>query len=121
MLQALKTNATITAHMLVCSSSATAYTVVACPLGAANIVGEGETVGGSATQILVGYVGEFTVVFDGTPVLGDVACGPPTGTGTIGLAHDNSVTACTLGTQIGTIIGDISGTGSGATATVAMK
>ena len=120
MLQPLTTNAAITAHMVVCGTT-TGYQVAACALGAVNIVGEGETVGGTGTQILVGTVGEFTVVFDGTPTIGDVACGPPTATGTIGLAHDNVLAGCPTGQTLGVIIGDVSGSGSGATATVAIK
>jgi Pectate lyase superfamily protein len=105
------------AHEVVCMTT-TAYQVAACPLAANNIVGEAETVGGTGTQIFVGTAGQFTLIFDGTPVVGDVACGPPASTGTIGFAHDNGSTACTAGEYTGVVIGDVSGTGSGATATV---
>lgn len=95
--------------------------VQAAPLGATAIVGIAQTVGGTTTAMYVASYGKTTVRFDGTPVLGDYACAPPTSTGTIGLAHDNGTTPCTAGQKLGVITGQVSGTGSGSTATVLLQ
>jgi hypothetical protein len=91
------------------------------PIGGFNNVGVAASVGGTTAQIYVVSSGKVLTVFDGTPVVGDVACYPPASTGTIGLAHDNGSTACTLGEALGIVTGQVSGTGSGATATVLIK
>jgi hypothetical protein len=92
--------------------------VVAAALGSTNNLGVATTVGGTAAQLWVASEGKVLVVFDGTPVVGDYACAPPAATGTIGLAHDNALVACPAGQNLGIITGQVSGTGSGATATV---
>jgi hypothetical protein len=99
----------------------TADKVQPAPLGGFNNVGIAATVGGTNAQIYVVSSGKVLTVFDGTPVVGDVACYPPASTGTIGLAHDNGSTACTLGEGLGVVTGQVSGSGSGATATVLIR
>lgn len=99
----------------------TADRVVAAALGATDNVGIATSVGGTAAQLLVASSGKVLVVFDGTPVVGDLACAPPAATGTIGLAHDNVLVACPAGQKLGVITGQVSGTGSGATATVLLQ
>ena len=99
----------------------TADRVVAAALGSTNNVGIATSVGGTAAQLYVATEGKILVVFDGTPVVGDYACAPPLSTGTIGLAHDNSLTACPAGQKLGIITGQVSGSGSGATATVLLQ
>ena len=107
------------AHEAVCGTT-TAWYVAACTAAANNVVGEAETVGGTNTAILVGVQGgEYTLIFDGTPILGDVVCYPPSA-GTTGEFHDNGTTACTLGESAGTVVANVSGSGAGATATVDM-
>jgi hypothetical protein len=98
----------------------TADRVVAAALGSTNNVGVATTIGGTAAQLFVATEGKITAVFDGTPVVGDYACAPPTSTGTIGLAHDGGTT-CPAGQKLGLITGQVSGTGSGATATVLLQ
>lgn len=80
-----------------------------------NNIGVAQTVGGTNTQLYVATTGKTTVRFDGTPVIGDIACTPTT---TTGLAHDNGSVPCIQGGQLGMITGQVSGTGSGSTATV---
>jgi hypothetical protein len=98
--------------------TSTADRVVAAALGSTNNVGAATTVGGTAAQLYVATEGKTLTVFDGTPVVGDFACAPPASTGTVGLAHDNGTAACPTGQQLGIVTGQVSGTGSGATATV---
>jgi hypothetical protein len=106
----------------VVSMTTTADRVQAAAVGnATNNVGVALTVGGSSAQLYVATMGKSTVRFDGTPVVGDIACFPPTSTGTAGLAHDNGSTACTAGQRLGVVTGQVSGTGSGATATVLLQ
>lgn len=107
------------AHEAVCGTT-TKNQVAACTAAAQNVIGEAETVGGTGTAIYVGIVGEFTLVFDGTPVIGDVVCYPPTA-GTTGQFHDNGSSACASSPFAGTVVGDVSGSGAGATARVAIK
>jgi hypothetical protein len=106
---------------VICGTT-TAFTVTDCALGASNIIGIA-----TSTTNPIGVVssGQSLVKLDAAvTAIGDNVCGPPTGTGTAGLGHDNGTTACVLGTAIGIIIAD-SGTipvmsGSG-TANVAMS
>jgi len=107
------------AHEAVCGTSTTNQ-VAACTAAQQNVVGEAETVGGTGTAIYVGVKGNLTLVFDGTPVLGDVVCYPPTA-GTTGEFHDNGTAACASSQFAGTVVANVSGTGAGATATVAVK
>lgn len=102
------------------SMTTTADQVVASPTGSLTNVGIAQTVGGTNAQLFVVSHGKTTARFDGTPVIGDVACYPLSG-GTAGLLHDNATTACTLGEAAGVITGQVSGTGSGSTATVEIK
>lgn len=106
----------------VVSGTSTADQIAATGLGAlTGVVGIAQTVGGTNTQVNVASYGKTTVRFDGTPVIGDTVCAPPPTTGTAGLAHDNSTTACTTSSLIGVVTGQVSGSGSGATATVLLK
>jgi hypothetical protein len=106
----------------VVSLNTTADQVQAAPLGSATKnIGIAQTVGGTNTQLYVATDGKSTARFDGTPVLGDIACFPPASTGTAGLAHDNGSTACPAGQKLGIVTGQVSGTGSGATATVLLQ
>jgi hypothetical protein len=95
--------------------------VQASPLGATNNIGIAQTVGGTTTQLYVATSGESSVRFDGTPVVADIVCAPPIGTGTIGLAHDNGSVPCAPGQQLGVVVSQVSGSGSGATATVLLQ
>jgi hypothetical protein len=90
-------------------------------LGSTNNVGIATTIGGTNAELYVASQGKVLTTFDGTPVVGDVACAPPTSTGTVGLAHDNGKTACPAGQKLGVVTGQVSGTGSGATATVLLE
>jgi hypothetical protein len=102
----------------VVSGTTTAYTVTDCALGAANIIGIADT---TTNPIGVITDGLALVKFDGATTIGDNACGPPSATGTAGLAHDNGSTACVLGTAVGVIINNsgtvIIATGTTQTAT----
>lgn len=111
--------ATTIGHVMQMTS--TVDRVVDAALGSVNNVGVAAGVGGTAAQIYVATEGKALVMFDGTPVVGDEACAPTTGTGTIGLAHDNVLLACPAGQKLGIITGQVSGTGSGATATVLLQ
>lgn len=102
------------------SITSTADQVAASSTGSVVNVGIAQTVGGTNTQLFVVSHGKTTARFDGTPAVGDVACYPLTG-GTTGLLHDNGSTACTLGESAGVVTGQVSGTGSGATATVLIR
>jgi hypothetical protein len=102
------------------SMTATGDQVAASAAGSLTNVGIAQTVGGTGTQLYVVTNGKTTARFDGTPVIGDVACYPLSG-GTVGLLHDNGTTACTLGESAGIITGQVSGSGSGATATVLIR
>jgi hypothetical protein len=104
----------------VVSMTTTSGQVQASPPGAMNNIGIAQTVGGD-TQLYVQSYGESEVRFDGTPVVGDFACAPPTGTGTAGLAHDNGTTPCPVGQKLGVVTQQVSGSGSGATATVLLQ
>jgi hypothetical protein len=105
----------------VMSMTTTADKVEPAGLGSTNNVGIATTVGGTNAQLYVATQGALLTVFDGTPVVGDFACAPPTSTGTVGLAHDNGITACPAGQTLGVVTGQVSGTGSGATATVLLQ
>jgi hypothetical protein len=106
----------------VVSMTTTADQVQAAALGSVNKnLGVAQTVGGTNAQLYVATEGKSTVRFDGTPVVGDLACFPPASAGTAGLAHDNGATACTAGQKLGVITGQVSGTGPGATATVLLQ
>jgi len=105
----------------VLSMTTTADVVQAAPLGSTNNVGIAATAGGTNAQLYVASHGKILTKFDGTPVVGDLACAPPASTGTAGLAHDNGSTACPTGQKLGVITGQVSGTGSGATATVLVE
>lgn len=96
---------TTTGDVVAASTAGTLYTNV----------GIAQTIGGTNTQLYVAVEGKTTVRFDGTPVIGDIACTPTT---TTGLAHDNGSSACTAGERLGVVTGQVSGSGSGATATV---
>lgn len=84
-------------------------------------IGVAQTVGGTNAQLYVVTNGKTTTRFDGTPVIKDIACTPPTSTGTTGLAHDNGTAQCPPGQALGIITGQVSGSGSGATATVLLQ
>jgi hypothetical protein len=105
----------------VVSMTTTANQVQAAPLGATNNIGITRSVGGTGTAIYVTTTGQSTIRFDGTPVIGDLVCAPPSSTGTAGLAHDNGATACAAGQKLGVVTSGVSGTGSGATATVLLQ
>jgi hypothetical protein len=116
------TASVLSATFEVVSQTTTADQVAATALGAlTGVVGIAQTAGGTATQLYVASYGKTNVRFDGTPVIGDTACAPPPTTGTAGLAHDNGTTACTTSSLVGVVTGQVSGTGSGATATVLLK
>lgn len=83
-----------------------------------NNIGVAQTVGGTNTQLYVVTEGKTTTRFDGTPVIGDIACTPTT---TTGLAHDNGSASCVQGGTLGMVTGQVSGSGSGATATVLLS
>ena len=99
----------------------TADEVQAAGLGSTNNVGIATTAGGTNRKLYVATQGKILTVFDGTPVIGDFACAPPAGTGTVGLAHDNGTAACPAGQKLGVVTGQVSGSGSGATATVLLE
>lgn len=105
----------------VMSMTTTADEVQAAGLGSKNNVGIATTAGGTNRKLYVATQGKILTVFDGTPVIGDFACAPPASTGTVGLAHDNGTTACPAGQKLGVVTGQVSGTGSGATATVMLE
>jgi hypothetical protein len=105
----------------VMSMTTTADEVKAAGPGSTNNVGIATTVGGPNRKLYVATQGKILTVFDGTPVVGDFACAPPASTGTVGLAHDNGTTACPAGQKLGVVTGQVSGTGSGATATVLLE
>jgi len=105
----------------VLSMTTTSDLAQVAPLAATNLIGVATTAGGSSAQIYAASDGKVLVKFDGTPVVGDFACGPPAGTGTAGQAHDNGSTACTAGQKLGVVTGQVSGTGAGATATVLLQ
>lgn len=115
--QSFTTASALAATFEVVSSTTTGDQVSATGLGGFPI-GIAQTIGGTNTQLFVVTVGKTIVRFDGTPVIGDLVCAPLSGTGTAGLAHDNGAIACPNGQQLGTVTGQVSGTGSGATATV---
>jgi len=115
------TIAAVTTVGYVLSMTTTSDVVQVAPLAATNIVGVATTAGGSSAQIYAASNGKVLVKFDGTPVVGDFACGPPASTGTAGQAHDNGSTACTAGQKLGVVTGQVSGTGAGATATVLLQ
>jgi hypothetical protein len=124
--QSFITASALAATFEVVSMTTTADEVSASGLGSANVVGIAQSVGGTNLQLFVVSSGKTTVRFDGTPVIGDIACAPIPTSGTAGLAHDGGVatlTPCsTLGSlEIGVITGQVSGTGSGATATVLVQ
>lgn len=105
----------------VVSMTTTSDQVQAAPLGATNLVGVAQTVGGTNAQLYVATEGKTTVRFDGTPGIGNFASAPPSSTGTVGLAHDNGTTQPPAGQRLGIITGQVSGSGSGATATVLLQ
>jgi hypothetical protein len=105
----------------VMSMSTTADKVQPAGLGSTNNVGIATTAGGTNAQLYVATQGKILAVFDGTPVVGDFACAPPTATGTVGLAHDNGTARCPAGQKLGVVTGQVSGTGSGARATVLLE
>jgi hypothetical protein len=111
--------ATTVGHVM--AMTTTGDEVQAAALGSTNNVGVAATTGGTNAQLYVASVGKILTVFDGTPVVGDLACAPPASTGTSGLAHDNGSTACPAGQKLGVVTGQVSGTGSGATATVLLQ
>lgn len=111
----------LSATFEVVSMTTTADQVQASPLASVTTVGVAQTVGGTTTALYVATDGKTTVRFDGTPVVGDFACAPPASTGTAGLAHDNGTTVCPSGQRLGVITGQVSGSGSGATATVLLQ
>ncbi len=120
--QSFTVAAALSATFEVVSMTTTADRVQAAAVGSAsNNIGVAQTVGGSGTPLYVATTGKTTVRFDGTPVVGDIACFPPSSTGTAGLAHDNGSAACTAGQKLGVVTGQVSGTGSGATATVLLQ
>jgi hypothetical protein len=119
--QSFTTASALAATFEAVSMTTTADQVGASALGSNTNVGIAQTVGGTAAQLYVVSHGKTTARFDGTPVIGDVACYPPASTGTAGLLHDNGTTACTLGESAGVVTGQVSGTGSGATATVEIR
>jgi hypothetical protein len=98
------------------SMTTTGDQVAASAAGSLTNVGIAQTVGGTGTQLFVVTNGKTTARFDGTPVIGDVACYPLSG-GTVGLLHDNGTTACTLGESAGIITGQV----SGSTATILIR
>jgi hypothetical protein len=59
----------------------------------------------ASTIIEIIETGRELAVFDGTPVVGDIACAPPASTGAVGLAHDNGTTACPAGQKPGVVAG----------------
>jgi hypothetical protein len=121
-LQSFTTASALATTFNVVSMTTTADQVAAAALGSTTgIVGIAQTVGGTGTTLFVASNGKTTVRFDGTPVVGDTACAPPPATGTAGLAHDNGTTACSTSSLVGVVTGQVSGTGSGATATVLLK
>jgi hypothetical protein len=100
------------------SITTTGDQIVASAAGSLTNVGIAQTVGGTGTQLFVVTNGKTTARFDGTPVIGDVACYPPATTGAAGLLHDNgTLTACTLGESAGIITGQV----SGSTATILIR
>jgi hypothetical protein len=105
----------------VMSMATAADEVQAARLGSTNNVGIATTAGGTNRKLYVATQGRILTVFDGTPVVGDIACAPPASTGTVGLAHDNGTTACPAGQKLGVVTGQVFGTGSGATATVLLE
>lgn len=120
--QSFKVAAALAATFEAVAIGTTDDVVIASPLGGFTNVGIAQTVGASNGQLFVVSHGKTTARFDGTPVIGDLACYPPASTGTIGLLHDNgSGSACTLGESAGPITGQVSGSGSGATATVLLR
>lgn len=121
-LQSYYTTAALSATFEVVYQTTSGDTVAASPLGNTYTnIGIAQTVGGTNTQLYVATSGKTTTRFDGTPVIGDIACAPPTSTGTTGLAHDNGAAACPAGQKIGLVTGQVSGSGSGATATVLLE
>jgi hypothetical protein len=118
--QSFTTASALAATFEAVSMTSTADQVQASSTGSVTNVGIAQTVGGTAAQLYVVSHGKTTARFDGTPVVGDVACYPLSG-GTVGLLHDNGTTACTLGESAGVITGQVSGSGSGATATVEIR
>jgi hypothetical protein len=122
--KALQQTFTIAASTIVgyvMSMTTTADEVQAAALGSKNNVGIATTAGGTNRKLYVATQGKILTVFDGTPVVGDFACAPPASTGTVGLAHDNGTTPCPAGQKLGVVTGQVSGTGSGATATVLLE
>lgn len=118
--QSFTTASALAATFEAVSMTTTADQVAASATGSTTNVGIAQTIGGTGTALFVVSHGKTTARFDGTPVIGDVACYPLSG-GTVGLLHDNGSTACTLGESAGVVTGQVSGTGSGATATVEIK
>jgi hypothetical protein len=107
---------------VVCGTT-TAYTVTDCTAGQLNAIGIAQT---TTNPIGVVAYGKALVKFDGAVTLGDIACGPPTSTGTTGQAHDNGTSACpSTSSTIGIIVADAgsitSFSSGGNTATTAMS
>lgn len=119
--ESFTTASALSATFEVVTLTSTQDQVGAAALGAITSVGIAQTIGGTSTQLYVAVAGKSTVRFDGTPVIGDIVCAPPASTGTIGLAHDNGSSACPSGQRLGMVTGTVSGTGSGATATVLIQ
>jgi len=117
-LQSFTTASALAATFEAVSMTSTADQVGASAAGSTTNVGIAQSVGGTGTAIFVATHGKTTARFDGTPVIGDVACYP---TASAGLLHDSGTTACTLGESAGVITGQVSGSGSGATATVLLR
>lgn len=108
--QAFLVAAALGASLEVVSMTTTAYRVQAAPLGATNIMGVAQGVGGTNAPVYVSNTGTVGVLFDSSPVVGDFACAPPASTGTAGKAHDNGTTACPAGQKLGVIVENISST-----------
>lgn len=91
-----------------------------CPLGCTAIVGIASNTGSDVGVIMYGTA---LVKLDGAlAAVNDHICGPPSSTGTIGLAHDNGGTVCPSGQNIGIAVGNsgtvvqMSGSGQASTA-----
>jgi hypothetical protein len=89
---------------VVCGTT-TQYNVTDCTAGQLNVIGIAQT---TTNPIGVVPYGKALVKFDGAVTLGDIACGPPTSTGTTGQAHDNGTAACpSTSSTIGIIVADV--------------
>lgn len=121
-LQSFTTASALAATFEAVAMTSTADQVGAAAAGSLTTVGIAQSAGGTGTAIFVASHGKTTARFDGTPVIGDVACYPPATTGNAGLLHDNGTSACTLTQETaGVVTGQVSGSGSGATATILIR